>query len=902
MSPNDRVKYRLRMAGEYCQPKEKRLVLVFSLLRKRPNLTAAVQAALDLACIAGAYAIAAYVTTPPDVAYTERLVDEWPFILVFAAFWCAVCVDRGLFFVGQNESIVTFLFNLARAFATTVLGSAFVLSLLLLHQFDRWLFTYMCVAAFVIVHYARLIVGLSIRNLRTRGYTTRRIVIVGANERTVHLVKVLMANEQYGYAVIGFLEDDESRRPILENLSIPFSGPIASLEHLLKDEVVDAVYISLPLRSHYEGILRVAHLCEGVGVPVRFLADFFPLRIANNLIVNLGGAPLISLDLGSDIRPRFALSRMLDSVVALVLIVLLSPILLATALVVRIASGGPILVRGRTADPGGSTYSLYSFRVEGVDRAQPGDQRATFIIGRVLRTSGFEELPHLFGVLTGRLNLSSPPARHEADESLHATDTRQSTRAASKPAAETGRSWLMLAIADSCCVFLAYLIAVRMVSPLADSLSFNVVDHLPYFFILLFVWFGAAVEQRLWTSRIEESTGDYLGAVFKAVCNATVICVFFMAMLTPDHLAVDFLVRFSLLSLGLLLLFRTVLRKFVARSYQLGYGERRSLMIGANARAAALSYIITRHREYGLSLVGVLEDDQTRADDAFGDEFDYLGAIDNLETMIDKLEVSEVYVALPVRSHYEAIQHIAAVCHRRGVQAHLLADFFPVRIAQSRPMYIEDIPLLSLSTIPEAYGKVALKRLVDFVGSTILILAFSPLLLLVAALVKLTSKGPVIFPQERVGQNQRRFKMLKFRSMVHNAEALRAELEAQNEADGPVFKIKNDPRITPIGAFIRRYSIDELPQLFNVWWGQMSLVGPRPPIPSEVEDYSWDQRRRLSVKPGMTGLWQVSGRSEVAFNEWVEMDLFYIDNWSLAGDFVILLRTIRAVLNGRGAA
>ena len=175
------------------------------------------------------------------------------------------------------------------------------------------------------------------------------------------------------------------------------------------------------------------------------------------------------------------------------------------------------------------------------------------------------------------------------------------------------------------------------------------------------------------------------------------------------------------------------------------------------------------------------------------------------------------------------------------------------------------------------------------------------MLLTIAILVKLDG-GPVFFAQERVGQNQRRFKMLKFRSMVVEAEALRADLEERNEADGPVFKIRDDPRITRVGKFIRKYSLDEFPQLINVWMGQMSLVGPRPPIPSEVEQYSWDQRRRLSVKPGMTGLWQVSGRSDVAFKDWVELDLVYIDTWSLFQDAFILLRTFRAVVQGRGAA
>jgi lipopolysaccharide/colanic/teichoic acid biosynthesis glycosyltransferase len=173
---------------------------------------------------------------------------------------------------------------------------------------------------------------------------------------------------------------------------------------------------------------------------------------------------------------------------------------------------------------------------------------------------------------------------------------------------------------------------------------------------------------------------------------------------------------------------------------------------------------------------------------------------------------------------------------------------------------------------------------------------------LVALAIKLESKGPVFFTQERVGQNQRRFRIIKFRSMVVDAEELRETLVDQNEADGPVFKIRKDPRITWVGRWLRKLSIDELPQFINVFLGQMSVVGPRPPIPSEVDKYSWDQRRRLSVRPGVTGLQQVSGRSDVTFDQWVELDLAYIDNWSLSEDLRILFRTVRVVVLAKGAA
>jgi exopolysaccharide biosynthesis polyprenyl glycosylphosphotransferase len=194
------------------------------------------------------------------------------------------------------------------------------------------------------------------------------------------------------------------------------------------------------------------------------------------------------------------------------------------------------------------------------------------------------------------------------------------------------------------------------------------------------------------------------------------------------------------------------------------------------------------------------------------------------------------------------------------------------------------------------------KRGFDLLVASAALTVTAPILLTVAALVKLTSEGPIFFAQERVGKNGRTFKMLKFRSMVVNAEALRAKLEAENEMDGPVFKIKRDPRITRIGHFIRKTSLDEFPQFINVMRGEMSIVGPRPPLPSEVEQYERWQRKRLSVKPGITCIWQISGRNDVTFEQWVQMDIDYIDRWSLWLDLKIFLKTIPAVLLRRGAS
>ncbi|HZN54297.1 MAG TPA: sugar transferase, partial [Candidatus Polarisedimenticolaceae bacterium] len=219
-------------------------------------------------------------------------------------------------------------------------------------------------------------------------------------------------------------------------------------------------------------------------------------------------------------------------------------------------------------------------------------------------------------------------------------------------------------------------------------------------------------------------------------------------------------------------------------------------------------------------------------------------------------------------------------------------------------MYQTDLdgtPMLTVSATPRQPVALLVKRMTDLVASAGALVLLSPLYAVVAVLVRATSPGPVFFRQTRVGLNGRTFTLYKFRSMVHDAEAGRAALAGRNEMSGPVFKIKDDPRITPVGRWIRRFSIDELPQFWNVLRGDMSLVGPRPPIPEEVKKYERWQRRRLSMKPGITCLWQVSGRNGIDFEDWMKLDLAYIDTWSLRLDVQILLRTVPVVLTARGA-
>jgi exopolysaccharide biosynthesis polyprenyl glycosylphosphotransferase len=279
-----------------------------------------------------------------------------------------------------------------------------------------------------------------------------------------------------------------------------------------------------------------------------------------------------------------------------------------------------------------------------------------------------------------------------------------------------------------------------------------------------------------------------------------------------------------------------------------------------------------------------------------------LEVLAKLESVLRHQSVDEVLVSLPPKNYGRLVEKIVRRCEEEGVIVRVRAEIFQLHTAKAYADELEGIPVLTIRSGPKEDWRLLAKRLMDVVGSALLLVALAPLFGLVALLIKLNSPGPVFFAQERIGFNKRRFEMLKFRTMVNDAEKQQARLEDLNEAEGPVFKIKNDPRVTPIGKFLRRFSIDELPQLINVLIGDMSLVGPRPLPVRDVERIDVvSHKRRFSIKPGLTCLWQVNGRSDIGFEEWVRLDLEYIDQWSLGLDMLILLKTIPAVFKGPGA-
>ncbi len=355
-----------------------------------------------------------------------------------------------------------------------------------------------------------------------------------------------------------------------------------------------------------------------------------------------------------------------------------------------------------------------------------------------------------------------------------------------------------------------------------------------------------------------------------------------------------FLERFAILRL---------LRYFRVR----GKNFRNVLIVGTGGQARRMYLEIVKQSELGLRVAGFVSAqsiaDVQSATEVYDLPARIVGDAASFEAALKKFAVDEVLFT-DVIELLPSIREMAQIAVEEGVRVTLAADLFSLEIFKSDISYFGSTPLLHYS--PSAgvadSGAHVVKRVIDIAISSVLVVVLAPLLLAIALLIKVTSPGPVFFKQRRVGLNGRLFTLLKFRSMIQDAEQMLPELLAKNEMRGPVFKMRRDPRITRVGRFLRRWSIDELPQLFNVLKGDMSLVGPRPPLPNEVSLYLRKHRKRLSMRPGLTCIWQVSGRNEIPdFDRWAELDLQYIDNWSLKKDFELILKTIPAVLSGSGA-
>ena len=403
--------------------------------------------------------------------------------------------------------------------------------------------------------------------------------------------------------------------------------------------------------------------------------------------------------------------------------------------------------------------------------------------------------------------------------------------------------------------------------------------------------FGMYRSRARWTRRSDVAT-VLRATLVQLVATLSLLWIFKLPDVSRLLLAVIF-PAMAIAAIGIRIVVRQIL--VMARDY--GRNVRYMLVLGAGPRAKAFADLVENHAELGLVVIGHLKADPSDAGVVL--DRPLLGMIDDLEQVLHSQIVDEVAVCLPFAME-ELIEQVALVCEQEGKVVRMPVAPMERLLTNGRLESIDGVGVYSLANGPDRAISLALKRVMDLVGAVLLMVLLSPVLLVLAIAVKLDSKGSVLFRQERVGLHGRSFNVIKFRSMCTDAEEKLPELRDQNEVNGHAFKLADDPRVTRIGRFLRRSSLDELPQLANVLRGQMSLVGPRPPLPSEVANYDTWHRRRLSMKPGMTGLWQVCARHSPEFDNWVAQDLEYIDTWSLWLDFKIMARTVPAVLSGTG--
>jgi exopolysaccharide biosynthesis polyprenyl glycosylphosphotransferase len=356
---------------------------------------------------------------------------------------------------------------------------------------------------------------------------------------------------------------------------------------------------------------------------------------------------------------------------------------------------------------------------------------------------------------------------------------------------------------------------------------------------------------------------------------------------------------FILYQAGLLTLARLLVSLHANRKSLLFSAKhnRNIVIIGTTAKAREMGDLISRYSDWGFKILGYVD---VNGEGNIEPDGDVLGTDADLPKIIEDNIVDEI-IFVGDRLNLGRLDGILQICKEQGIRTRVAADFFPAKVTNLTMEFLENVPFITFSSAPEHAPSLLAKRILDVLVSATMLAVLSPLILLFCLLVKITSKGPAIYRQVRCGLYGRKFVLYKIRSMCEGAEDVLWEIKHLNEMDGPVFKMRNDPRVTPLGRILRRSSIDEWPQFWNVLKGDMSLVGPRAPLPEEVREYTRWQRRRLSVKPGITCLWQVSGRNEIDFHEWMKLDLHYIDNWSLLLDFKILLRTFPVVLLGKGA-
>jgi exopolysaccharide biosynthesis polyprenyl glycosylphosphotransferase len=414
--------------------------------------------------------------------------------------------------------------------------------------------------------------------------------------------------------------------------------------------------------------------------------------------------------------------------------------------------------------------------------------------------------------------------------------------------------------------------------------------------VMLILWVASAWFVELY-ARPRRSLGEMIARAGRALALVSLITC--AVVFASKQVGISRLMTgIFFVTAGALLCANRVALRWVNRALRRrGHGLRHYAVVGNGELADEIVSVIASHPEWGMSLAGyVLEDGVP----IVNPEAVVLGHVSRFGRILEEHVLDEVVFAVP-RERLQGIEGAVRLCEEQGVGAMIALDVLRYGYTRMSIGEMDGLPMLALTRTPTDVLALAVKRAFDVLVSATALLVASPVLALVAIAIRVETPGPVLFRQRRVGRNGRLFEILKFRSMHVDAECRLDALRAQNEMSGPVFKMRHDPRVTRVGRFIRRTSLDEFPQFWNVLRGDMSVVGPRPPLPSEVRQYQRWQRRRLSVKPGITCIWQISGRNEVDFDRWMELDLEYIDHWSLWGDVRIALKTIPAILGARGA-
>ena len=431
---------------------------------------------------------------------------------------------------------------------------------------------------------------------------------------------------------------------------------------------------------------------------------------------------------------------------------------------------------------------------------------------------------------------------------------------------------------------------------------FPLAEYLKIYPLVLVIWSVLLFTYHSYHSHRTVPVSREALTIFRVVFVGNVLLATLAYLLPLRQLSRSWFVLFAALSAVFLVMEKIAVR-VIARWVRLkGLNYRTVLIVGTGRRAIDVARVIHEHKYWGYKILGFVADGHHLSNGWA--RYRVYGTVPELRRLLEQGHfpepVDEIVFAV-TRKKLDEMKQMFILCEELGIRARVAMNFFQNRVARIELEELEGIPFLTFTTTPSNETQLAFKRMLDVTVSALLLFLSLPVILIAALGIKISSGGSVIFKQERIGLNGRIFTLYKFRTMLEDAHARRDELNHLNEMSGPVFKVRSDPRVTGIGRLLRKFSLDELPQLWNVLKGDMSLVGPRPPIPEEVRSYRRWHRRRLSMKPGLTCLWQISGRSNIDFDRWMQLDLQYIDNWSPSLDMKILLRTIPAVLSGRGA-